>query len=101
VIAGNHLPVSGSAPYRHSRRDRQQEAAARLDIHEQTVTSWAKHGLITSHAYNGHYCLYELPVSDLPQKQCSRWNRLVDRAAARVQHASQQKLSAEEERGVV
>ena len=78
-----------------------QEAAARLDIHEHTVTRWAKHGLITSHAYNGHYCLYELPVSDLPQKQCSRWNRLVDRAAAHVKHASQPKLSAEDERGVV
>ncbi|MEI8703325.1 helix-turn-helix domain-containing protein (plasmid) [Mesorhizobium mediterraneum] len=68
-----------------------QEAAARLNIHEHTVTRWAKHGLITSHAYNGHYCLYELPVSDLPQKQCSRWNRLVDRAAARRQNASQAK----------
>jgi len=77
------------------------EAAVRLDIHEQTVTRWAKHGIITSHAYNGHYNLYELPVSDLPQKQCSRWNRLVDRAAARVQNASQQKLSTEKERGVV
>ncbi|MER9825710.1 recombinase family protein [Mesorhizobium sp. M0115] len=68
-----------------------QEAAARLNIHEHTVTRWAKHGLIASHAYNGHYCLYELPVSDLPQKQCSRWNRLVDRAAARRQNASQAK----------
>ncbi len=62
-----------------------QEAAARLDIHEHTVISWAKHGLITSHAYNGHYYLYELPASNLPEKKCSRWNRLVDRAAARSQ----------------
>jgi hypothetical protein len=38
------------------------EAAARLNIHEHTLTRWAKHGLITSHAYNGHYCLYELPA---------------------------------------
>ena len=64
------------------------EAAARLDIHETTLTSWVKHGLVTGHAYNGHACLYEIPDEDLPQKQCSRWNRLVDRAAARAQNAS-------------
>ena len=46
-----------------------QEAAARLDIHEHTVASWAKHGLIASHAYIGHYYLYKIPDSDLPQKQ--------------------------------
>ena len=45
-----------------------QEAAARLDIHEHTVASWAKHGLIASHAYIGHYYLYKIPDSDLPQK---------------------------------
>jgi len=78
-----------------------QEAAARLNIHEHAVTRWAKHRLITSHAYNGHYCLYEIPDSDLPQKQCSRWNRLVDQAAARVKNAGQAKLSTEDERGVV
>lgn len=78
-----------------------QEAAARLNIHEHTVTRWAKHGLITSHAYNGHYCLYEIPDTNLPQKQCSRWNRLVDRAAARTQNASHAKLSTEDERAVV
>jgi excisionase family DNA binding protein len=78
-----------------------QEAAARLNIHEHTVTRWAKHGLITSHAYNGHYRLYEIPDTDLPQKQCSRWNRLIDRAAARTQTASHAKLSTEDERAVV
>lgn len=78
-----------------------QEAAARLNIHEHTVTRWAKHGLITSHAYNGHYCLYEIPDTNLPQKQCSRWNRLIDRAAARTQNTSQAKLSTEDERAVV
>jgi excisionase family DNA binding protein len=78
-----------------------QEAAARLNIHEHTVTRWAKHGLITSHAYNGHYCLYEIPDTDLPQKQCSRWNRLVDRAAASTQNASHAILSTEDERAVV
>jgi DNA invertase Pin-like site-specific DNA recombinase len=79
----------------------QQEAAARLNIHEQTVTRWAKHGLITSHAYNGHYYLYELPASDLPLKHSSRWNRLVDRVAAQRQNASQEKPSTEHERDVV
>ncbi|NSY41630.1 recombinase family protein [Leisingera sp. ANG59] len=75
-----------------------QEAAERLGIHEQTVARWAKFGLIASHAYNGHYCLYELPASDLPQKQCSRWNRLEDRVAARAIQAAQPKLSTGKER---
>ncbi len=78
-----------------------QEAAARLGIHEQTVTRWAKFGLITRHAYNGHYSLYELPETDLPQKQCSRWNTLADRVAKQTKKAATPKLSAEEERGVV
>ena len=78
-----------------------QEAAARLDIHEQTVARWAKYGLITSHAYNGHYCLYEIPESDLPRKQCSRWNTLDDRVAARAQKQSHAKTSTEDGRGVV
>ena len=54
------------------------EAAAHLNIHENTVTRWAKYGLITAHSYNGHYCLYEIPDKDMPQKQSSRWNRLVE-----------------------
>ena len=58
------------------------EMAARLGIHELTLISWARHGIINRHAYNGHYWLYEVPGSNLPKKQCSRWNRLVDRAAA-------------------
>lgn len=78
-----------------------QEAAMRLDIHEQTVARWAKFGLITSHAYNGHYCLYELPISDLPQRHSSRWDRLENRVIARATEASQPKLSPEETRGVV
>jgi hypothetical protein len=68
-----------------------QEAAARLNIHEHTLATWAEHGLVTSHAYNGHYYLYEIPKTDLPQKQCSRWNQLVDRVAARNQNSSQTK----------
>ena len=76
-----------------------QEAAARLKIHEHTVARWARHGLIACHCYNGHYCLYEIPDANL-QKQSSRWNRLVDRAA-RLTGASLPKSSAETERAVV
>ncbi|WP_354125593.1 hypothetical protein [Bradyrhizobium sp. LB8.2] len=35
------------------------EAAARLNIHETTLARWAEHGLLTKHAYNAHYYLYE------------------------------------------
>ncbi len=59
-----------------------QEAAARLDIHEQTLTSWAKHGLVVRHALNAHAFLYELPDKQLPVKHCSRWNRVADRRPA-------------------
>jgi len=58
------------------------EAATRLGIHVSTLVSWAEHGIVTRHAYNGHFFLYEPPGSHTPVKQCSRWNRLVDRAAA-------------------
>ena len=78
-----------------------QEAAARLNVHKHTVARWAKHGIITSHAYNGHYCLYEIPDAELPQKHCSRWDRLVDRATARVQNSNQPKLSPEDAKGAV
>ena len=39
------------------------ELAARLGIHESTLTSWVKHGIIKAHAYNGHAWLYEEPPS--------------------------------------
>ena len=42
----------------------------------------APNGLITRHAYSGQAYLYEPPGSDLPPKHFSRWDRLVDRAAA-------------------
>ena len=61
------------------------EAAARLNIHEQTLVRWAEYGIVRSHAYNGHHDLYDLPEADLPQKHCSRWDTLVDRVAAREQ----------------
>lgn len=72
-----------------SRRDRlrargfltKKELAARLGIHEHTLTSWVKHGIIRAHAYNGHAWLYEEPPTH-PKKHCSRWDRLTDRAAA-------------------
>jgi DNA invertase Pin-like site-specific DNA recombinase len=57
------------------------ELAARLEIHVATLTSWVKHGIIKAHAYNGHAWLYEEPTNR-PAKHCSRWDRLVDRAAA-------------------
>jgi predicted site-specific integrase-resolvase len=76
-----------------------QEAATRLGIHEGTLVRWAEHGLITKHAYNAHYYLYEIPESNLPRKQCSRWNRLVDRAAARK--IASVKTATEAEGGVV
>ena len=72
------------------------EAAERLNTHKQPVARWAKHGIITRHAYNGHYALYELPAADLPQKQCSRWNRLVDRAAQAKDTAHQNDMLEKE-----
>jgi predicted site-specific integrase-resolvase len=57
-----------------------QEAAARLNIHEQTLKRWAEHGLITRYAYNDHgEYLYEEPAPGVPMKHSSRWDRLVDR----------------------
>ena len=58
------------------------EAAARLGIHEATLIRWAEYGLIMRHAYNAHAYLYEEPGPNPPIKHCSRWNQLVDRAAA-------------------
>lgn len=67
-----------------------QEIAERLGIHEYTLVPWRKHGIIRAHAYNGHEnYLYEDPGPNLPTKHCSRWDRLVDRAAARQAAASE------------
>ena len=76
------------------------EAAARLNIHETTLAKWAENGLVARHSYNAHYYLYEVPETNPPRKQCSRWNRLVDRAAA-LKRAAVLKPSTEDERGVV
>ena len=63
------------------------ELAARLGIHESTLTSWVKHGIIKAHAYNGHAWLYEEPPSR-PAKHCSRWDRLTDRARTCGNHGN-------------
>lgn len=59
-----------------------EDAATRLGIHVASLLSWAKHGIVPRHAYNAHAYLYEVSEQNRPVKQCSRWNRLVDRAAA-------------------
>jgi hypothetical protein len=58
------------------------EAVARLGIHEATLVRWAEFGIVMRHAYNAHAYLYEVPEPNLPGKHCSRWDRLIDRAAA-------------------
>ena len=59
-----------------------QEAAARLKIHEHTLVRWAKHGIVTRHAYEAAAYLYEVPRQKLPVKHSSRWDLLVDRTTA-------------------
>jgi DNA invertase Pin-like site-specific DNA recombinase len=59
-----------------------EEAASRLGICESTLIRWVEHGLVARHAYNAHAYLYEAPGSNPPIKHCSRWDRLIDRAAA-------------------
>jgi hypothetical protein len=59
-----------------------EEAATQLGIHPDTLIRWAEHGIVTRHAYDAHAYLYETPGPNPPTKQCSRWNRLVDRAAS-------------------
>lgn len=58
------------------------ELAEKLGIHPCTLIRWADCGIVTKHAYNGHAWLYEDPGPNLPAKHCSRWDQLVDRAAA-------------------
>ncbi len=76
------------------------EAAVRLGIHESTLVHWAERGIVTRHAYNAHAYLYEMPNPNLPAKHCSRWDRLVDRAAA-LKIAKTSKPSDQIERGAV
>jgi DNA invertase Pin-like site-specific DNA recombinase len=65
------------------------ELAELLGIHEQTVTRWAKYGLIKKHAYDGYRCLYEDPGPNPPVKHSSRWDTLVDRAEAKQTNEGQ------------
>lgn len=58
-----------------------EEAAEKLGIHKTTLATWAKHGIVTVHKYNGHYKLFEVP-DNVPGKHCSRWDRLTDRVAS-------------------
>ncbi|MBP0640208.1 recombinase family protein, partial [Cupriavidus sp. AcVe19-6a] len=76
------------------------EAAARLGIHESTLLRWMEHGLVTRHAYNDHAYLYEVPTSSPPVKHSSRWDRLIDRAAA-VSVTTESKSSTSTEGDVV
>ena len=76
------------------------EAAACLGIHGSTLLNWAEHGIIALHAYNAHAYLYEAPGPNPPVKQCSRWNRLADRAAA-IKTAKASKCSHQIEGGAV
>ena len=57
------------------------ETAARLEIHETTLTRWVAHGLVARHAYNAHAYLYEAPGPNPPVKHSSRWDPLIERAA--------------------
>jgi Recombinase/Recombinase zinc beta ribbon domain len=73
------------------------EMADRLNVHQQTVDRWAKHGIIKAHLYNDHgWQLYELPASNMPAKHCSRWDRLVDRAAGMQAGSQYAALETEE-----
>jgi DNA invertase Pin-like site-specific DNA recombinase len=59
------------------------EAVTRLKISADTLVRWAMHGIINRYPYDAHAFLYEVPSSKPPLKHSSRWDRLVDRAAAR------------------
>jgi DNA invertase Pin-like site-specific DNA recombinase len=72
------------------------EIAARLGICESTLNRWVRHGLVARHAYSGQAYLYEAPGPNPPIKQCSRWNRLTDRAAAIRQRTESRCLSSAE-----
>jgi hypothetical protein len=44
------------------------EAATLLGIHEITLVSWAKHGIVKRHPFNAHANLYEVPGPNKPVK---------------------------------
>jgi DNA invertase Pin-like site-specific DNA recombinase len=69
-----------------------EKAASQLGICESTLIRWVEHGLVARHAYNAHAYLYEAPGANPPVRHCSRWDRLIDRAAA-IQTATASKSS--------
>ena len=77
------------------------ELAERLGIHAHTLNRWAKHGIITAHAYARNRWLYEDPGPIPPKKQSSRWNRVADRAAKPRATATNQDAPNESKGGVV
>jgi DNA invertase Pin-like site-specific DNA recombinase len=78
-----------------------QELAARLGIHEHTLTRWAKHGIVRAHAYNAHGWLYEDPGPNPPTKLCSRWDPLETRPKAPRNSARGPRCSSKSEGGAV
>lgn len=76
------------------------EAASKLEITQGTLVRWAKYGLVIKHACDGYRHLYETPGPQLPPKQSSRWNTLVDRASM-LKHVSESKSSDQVERDAV
>lgn len=94
----------GLRPRYERLRDRgmltKEEAAAHLGIHESTLNRWVEHGIVVRHAYNGYAYLYEPPGPNSPVKHSSRWDRLINRAAA-VQIAKESKSANTQKAGVV
>lgn len=76
------------------------EAAIALGITGPTLVRWAEHGLIKRYPYDGYRYLYERPGPDAPVKHSSRWDRLVNRAAA-IKTATSSKPSHHREGAVV
>lgn len=94
----------GLRPRYERLRDRgmltKEEAAAHLGIHESTLNRWVEHGIVVRHAYNGYAYLYEPPGPNSPVRHSSRWDRLINRAAA-VQIAKEPKSANTQKAGVV
>jgi len=58
-----------------------EEVAERLNVHQQTVRAWNRHGLLIAHPFTGkNECLYEVPGPDAPRKM--QGMRLIDRTPA-------------------
>ncbi|MCL2661009.1 MAG: recombinase family protein [Acidobacteriaceae bacterium] len=64
------------------------EAASRIGVHQQTIVTWAEHGIIPRQACDGYRYLYEIP-NPLPVKHSSRWDTVSARAAAATERKNQ------------